>query len=132
MLESLFNKYRFMSRWLYYKETPTQVFYCEYCQIFKNLTSINDCLWTLLIQSGRNNRKNRDVSRDDNRSRIQNPVKHLRCSFCKKGCLYLTVDYFCETLHVICFQGYEHALIKLNKILVCCQLFRKKLGLQSL
>ena len=84
MLESLFNKYRLMSRWLYYKQTPTQVFSCEYCQIFKNLTSINDCLWILLIQSGRNNRKNRDVSRDDNRSRIQNPVKHLRCSFLQK------------------------------------------------
>ena len=26
-------------------------------------------------------------------------------------------------------QGYEYALIKLNKILVCCHLFNKKLGL---
>ena len=29
-------------------------------------------------------------------------------------------------------HGYEYALIKLSKILVCCHLFRKKLGLQSL
>ena len=40
--------------------------------------------WTLLIQSGRNNTKNRDVSRDDNRRRIQNPVKHKRWSFLQK------------------------------------------------
>ena len=29
-------------------------------------------------------------------------------------------------------QGYEYALIMLNRILVCCNWFHKKLGLQSL
>ena len=37
---------------------------------------MNDRFLTLLIQSGRNNIKNRDVSRDDNRRRIQNPETH--------------------------------------------------------
>ena len=45
---------------------------------------MNECFWTLLIQSGRNNRENRDVSRDDNWRRIQSPVKHLRWSFLQK------------------------------------------------
>ena len=46
--------------------------------------SVNNCFWTLLIQCGRNNRKNRDVSRDDNQRRIQNPVKHLKWSILEK------------------------------------------------
>ena len=37
---------------------------------------MNDRFLTLLIQSGRNNIKNRDVSRDDNRRRIQNLETH--------------------------------------------------------
>ena len=50
-------------------------------------------LWTLRyfcerpllnFQSGRNNRKNRDASRDDNRRRIENPVKHQRWRFLQK------------------------------------------------
>ena len=45
---------------------------------------MNDCFLTLLIPSGRNNRKNKDVSRDDNRRHIQKPVKHLRWSFLEK------------------------------------------------
>ena len=52
--------------------------------IYLSMLSVNDRFWTLSIQSGRNNRKNRDVSRDDNRRRIQNPVKHLRWSFLQK------------------------------------------------
>ena len=51
-------------------------------------TPVNDCFWTLLIQSGSTNRKNRDVFRDafrdDNWRRIQNPVKQLRWSFLQK------------------------------------------------
>ena len=41
------------------------------------MTSVNDCFLILLIQSGRNNRENRDVFRDDNWRGIQNPVKNL-------------------------------------------------------
>ena len=51
-------------------------------------TPVSDCFWTLLIQSGSTNRKNRDVFRDafrdDNWRRIQNPVKQLRWSFLQK------------------------------------------------
>ena len=37
MLEPLFNKsYRLEGVQLYQKETPTQVFFCEYCEIFKS------------------------------------------------------------------------------------------------
>ena len=39
---------------------------------------MNDRFLTLLIESERNNRKSRDVSRDDKRRRIQNRVKHQR------------------------------------------------------
>ena len=37
-----------------------------------------------VIDSKWNNRKNRDVFIDDNRRRIQNPVKYLRWSFSQK------------------------------------------------
>ena len=53
-------------------------------------------------------------------------------AFCKNSSLYLTVDYSGKHFILIVSQGYEYALIKLNKILVCCHLFHKKLGLQSL
>ena len=52
--------------------------------IYLSMLSVNDRFWTLAIQSGRNKRKNRDVSRDDNGRRIQNPEKHLRWSFLQK------------------------------------------------
>ena len=64
-------------------------------------TSVNGCFWTLLIQSGSSNRKNRYVFRDDNQRRIENPMKYLRRIFLH----YLTVNYFCKTLHIICFLG---------------------------
>ena len=35
---------------LYEKETTTQVFYCEYCEIFKNIFFFTECLrWLLLL-----------------------------------------------------------------------------------
>ena len=52
--------------------------------IYLSMLSVNDRFWTLSIQSGRNKRKNRDVSRDDNGRHIQNPVKHLRWNFLQK------------------------------------------------
>ena len=36
MLESLFDKVASLGLQLYQKETPTQVFSCEYCELFKN------------------------------------------------------------------------------------------------
>ena len=37
--------------------------------------------------------------------------------------LYLTIDYFCKTLHITCFAGYEYALIKLNRTTMSANLF---------
>ena len=36
MLKSLFHKVTGLKTYIFIKETPTQVFYCEYCEIFKN------------------------------------------------------------------------------------------------
>ena len=36
MLESLFNEVAASGLELYQRETPTKVFTCEYCEIFKN------------------------------------------------------------------------------------------------
>ena len=44
-------------------------------------------------------------------------------AFCKICCLYLTIDYFCKTLHITCFSGYEYALIKLNMTTMSANLF---------
>ena len=33
----LIGKHRFSSRQLYYKETPTHVLSCKYCEVFKNI-----------------------------------------------------------------------------------------------
>ena len=115
-------------------QTPAQVLSCECCQSFKNIYFKGD-LWTtaselywykveVIIE--------KDISRDDNRGRIQDPVKNLRYSFSRK---YLTIFngwLFLQNTSLFVSKGYEYALIKLNKILVCCHLFHKKLELQSL
>ena len=76
-------------------DSDTSVFLWILRNFYKGLfqrTSVNDCFWTSLIQSGRySNRKNRDVFRDDNQRRIQNSMKHLK-AFCKNSWLYLTVS----------------------------------------
>ena len=70
------------------RDSDASVFLWILRNFYKGLfqrTSVNDCFWTLLIQSGRYiNRKNRDVFRDDNQRRFQNPMKHLRWSFLQK------------------------------------------------
>ena len=76
--------------------------------------------WFLSLMAGdRTRRKNRDVFRDDNRRRIQNPVKHLRWSFLQNNRLYLTVYYFCKTLHIFVSQG------------ICLDKTKQNLGVRS-
>ena len=67
------------------KRLQHRYFFLKTANVLKYLfssTSVNDCFWSLSIQKGSNNRKNRevfrDVFRDDNRRHIQNPVKHVR------------------------------------------------------
>ena len=47
MLESLFNK-------VYQKETPTQMFSCEYCKIFKSIYFAEHLLMAVLTFFHRN------------------------------------------------------------------------------
>ena len=42
MLESLFIKVTVLRACNFIKETPTQVFSCEFCQLFKNIYLIED------------------------------------------------------------------------------------------
>ena len=44
----------------------------------------------------------------------------------------LPLTIFAKDFILFVSQGYEYALIKLNKIPVCCHLFHKKLGPQYL
>ena len=46
MLESLFNEVAGLQ--LYQKETPTEVFSCEFCEIFKNTFFREHLRWLLL------------------------------------------------------------------------------------
>ena len=72
----------------YKPEIPSQIFSCEICEVFKILyfksTSVNDCFWNFWFKLEEIMEKNRDVSRDDNRICIQDPVKNLRWSFLQK------------------------------------------------
>ena len=94
--------------------------------------AVNDCFWTLLIQSRSNNRKNTGThSETIIRDVFRTQWNIWDVAFCRNSWLCLTVDYFCKTLHIICFRRLWICL-QLNKILVYCHLFHKKLGLQSL
>ena len=73
------------------------------------------------IESARNNRKNRDVSRTIIGDVFRTQWDILDEVFCKNSCLYLTVDYFCKTLHIICFKG---LWICLDKTRQSCNLLK--------
>ena len=51
MLESLFNKFASLKQSLqfYAKETPTQLFSCDYCKAFKNCFFIEQLRWLPLL-----------------------------------------------------------------------------------
>ena len=51
MLESLFNKFAGLKQSLqfYAKETPTQLFSCEYCKAFRNCFFIEQLRWLPLL-----------------------------------------------------------------------------------
>ena len=84
MLESIFNQFaalqagNFITKRLQHRCFPVNI--AKFLKLSILSTSVN-CFSALLIQSGSNNRKNRDVFRevfkDDNQTRIHNPVKYL-------------------------------------------------------
>ena len=49
VLESLFNKVAGLKACSFIKKTPTQVFSCEYCEIFKKPFFIEHLRWLLLL-----------------------------------------------------------------------------------
>ena len=131
MLEFLFHKFaglqagNFIAKRLQHRCSLVHI--VKFLRIFI-LKAIRDYwFWTLFSQSWSNNRKNRDVLRDDNLRHIQNPNMELFVEMVH--CIY-PLTFFAICFKLIVWQGYEHALIKLNKILVCCDLFHRKLGLQ--
>ena len=82
MLESLFNKFaglqtgNFITKRLEHRCFPVNLAKFLKTPILKDI--FERLLLNSVIQSGRNNRKNRDVSNDDNRRLIQDTVKQLR------------------------------------------------------
>ena len=82
MLESLFNKFadlqtgNFITKRLEHRCFPVNIAKFLKTPILKDI--FDGLLLNSVIQSGRNNRKNRDVSKDDNRRLIQDTVKQLR------------------------------------------------------
>ena len=82
MLESLFNKFadlqtgNFITKRLEHRCFPVNIAKFLKTPILKDI--FDGLLLNSVIQSGRNNRKNRDVSNDDNRRLIQDTVKQLR------------------------------------------------------
>ena len=82
MLESLFNKFvglqtgNFITKRLEHRCFPVNIAKFLKTPILKDI--FERLLLNSVIQSGRNNRKNRDVSNDDNRRLIQDTVKQLR------------------------------------------------------
>ena len=82
MLEALFNKFadlqtgNFITKRLEHRCFPVNIAKFLKTPILKDI--FERLLLNSVIQSGRNNRKNRDVSNDDNRRLIQDTVKQLR------------------------------------------------------
>ena len=81
MLESLFNKFaglqagNFITKRFQHRYFPVDIVKFLKTSILKDICEL--LLPNFLIQNGRNNRKNRDLFRDDNRRRVQNSVKHV-------------------------------------------------------
>ena len=103
-----------ISQQLYYKDTPTQVFSCEYCDIFKKLcfkghlwTTASELYWFKMEEIIEKTETYPEAIIVDV-FRIQWNIKDE--AFCKNSCLYLTVDYFCKTLHITCFRGFWRCL----------------------
>ena len=46
-------------------------------------------------------------------------------AFCKNSCLYITVDYFCKTLHITCFTGLWTCLDKAKQDCNLCKFILK-------
>ena len=86
---------------------------------------MNDCFWTLLIQSRRNNRKNRDVYRTIIGDVFRTQWNILDKAFCKNSCLYLTVDFFYKTLHITCLTGLWICLDKTKQDCNLCKFIFK-------
>ena len=81
VLKSLFNKFtglqsgNFITKTLQHRCFPVNIVKFLKTSILKDICE--RLLPNFLIQNGRNNRKNRDLFRDDNRRRVQNSVKHV-------------------------------------------------------
>ena len=80
--------WRHTSGQLHYKVTPTQVFSCEYCEIFINIY-FKGHLWMTASELDWFKVKDiviekTDVFRDDNQRCIQNPMEHLRWNLLQK------------------------------------------------
>ena len=81
MLESLFNRLaglqagNFITKRFQHRGFPVDMVKFLKTSILKDICE--RLLLNFLIQNVRNNRKNRDLFRDDNRRDVQNSVKHV-------------------------------------------------------
>ena len=98
---------RLVSRQLYYKQTPRQVFSWGYCDNFRNLyfkghlqTTASELYWFKVKEIVEKTETYPETIIGDI-FRIQWKIKVE--AFCKNSCLYLSVDYFCKTLQITCF-----------------------------
>ena len=88
VLESLFNKFaglqagNFITKRFQHRCFPVNIVKFLKTSILKDICE--RLLLNFLIQNGRNNRKNRDLFRDDNRRRVQNSVKHVSWNLLQK------------------------------------------------
>ena len=108
IITRLVEIFRLISRQLYYKETPTQVFSCEYWEILKNLhfkghlwTTLSELYWFKVEEIIEKTETHRETIIGD-AFRTQWNIYDV--AFCKNSCLYLTVYYFCKTLHCYVFH----------------------------
>ena len=96
---------------------------CEYCEIFKNLyfkghlwTTASELYWFKVEKIIEKTKTYPETIIGDVFRTHWNIYDE---TFCKNSCLYLTVDYFCKTLHVTCFTG---LWIRLDKTKQDCNL----------
>ena len=126
--------WRLTSRQPYYKEISTQLFSCEYCEVFKNIyvkghlwTTASELYWFKVEEIKEKTETYSEAIIGDLEPSETSKVK----LFVKLvDCIYPLIIFVNTSLFVL--QGYEYASIILNKILLCWNLFHRKLGLQSL
>ena len=103
------------------------MFSCEYCEIFKSLY-FKRYLWRIAselywFKVGEIIEKTEMYPETIIEDVFRTQWNICDAAFCKNSCLYLTVTIFAKNSILLVSQGYEYALIKLNRAAISANSF---------